>query len=302
MSTHCRKKSVGRFHWYHFEGLRRYHSWSNFVASTFCWEGRISLWHAGGLKSHIGEIPGDFPGNSSRHSCGSRRAEVGCNCSNLWSLGVPWIGISRPGETPREVNARAGRDRKSQTWMLRGKKKGALSSHSGVAVRIATQLIDKKRWRDRTELRATICKRPKPLTRLPTTVPSWPRPIRQVESQAADAYWAAWRTLPITSPRKDEPRSRRRHAQACSEWNGSSQPAWLTSEVFSQQIQPLLAKIPTAAIRSRIGVSRWYAGRIREGYRPHPRFWQTLAELVGASGDWHAVVKSRAVITAHQRI
>jgi CRISPR-associated protein Cas1 len=75
--------------------------------------------------------------------------------------------------------------------------------------------------------------------------------------------------------------SRRRHAQACSAWDASRQPAWLTSEVFSQQIQPLLAKIPASAIRSRIGVSRWYAGRIRKGYRPHPRHWQALAKLVG---------------------
>ena len=78
--------------------------------------------------------------------------------------------------------------------------------------------------------------------------------------------------------------SRRRHAQACSEWDASTQPAWLTSEVFSQQIQPLLAGVSTSAIRSRIGVSRWYAGRIREGYRPHPRHWLALAGLVGVSG------------------
>ncbi len=77
--------------------------------------------------------------------------------------------------------------------------------------------------------------------------------------------------------------SRQRHAQACSAWNASTQPAWLTSEVFSQQIQPQLANIPTSAIRSRIGVSRWYAGRIRQGYRPHPRHWQALAELAGVS-------------------
>src|SRR6202030_1846078 len=54
--------------------------------------------------------------------------------------------------------------------------------------------------------------------------------------------------------------TRQRHAQACSEWDASKQPAWLTSEVFSQKIQPLLANVSTAAIRSRIGVSRWYAG------------------------------------------
>jgi hypothetical protein len=75
--------------------------------------------------------------------------------------------------------------------------------------------------------------------------------------------------------------SRRRHAQACSAWNASKQPAWLTNEVFSKQIQPLLAGVSTSAIRSRIGVSRWYAGRIRQGYLPHPRHWEVLATLVG---------------------
>jgi len=75
--------------------------------------------------------------------------------------------------------------------------------------------------------------------------------------------------------------SERRHAQARSAWDASMQPGWLTSEVFSQKIQPLLADVSTSAIRSRIGVSRWYAGRIRQGYRPHPRHWQLLAELVG---------------------
>jgi CRISPR-associated endonuclease Cas1 len=79
--------------------------------------------------------------------------------------------------------------------------------------------------------------------------------------------------------------SRRRHAVACSEWDPSSQPAWLTSEVFSQQVQPQLASIPNAAIRSRINVSRWYAGKIRQGYRPHPRHWQALARLVDISGS-----------------
>jgi len=38
----------------------------------------------------------------------------------------------------------------------------------------------------------------------------------------------------------------------------------------------------TSAILSSIGVSRWYASRIRQGYRPHPRHRQSLA-LVGFS-------------------
>jgi hypothetical protein len=60
--------------------------------------------------------------------------------------------------------------------------------------------------------------------------------------------------------------------------------------VFSQQIQPLLANIPTSAIRSRIGISRWHAGRIRQGYRPHPRHWQSLAKLVGVIATIKEVV------------
>jgi len=79
--------------------------------------------------------------------------------------------------------------------------------------------------------------------------------------------------------------SRRRHAHACSAWDPSAQSTWLTSEVFSQKIQPLLAEVPTSVIRSRIGVSRWYAGKIRQqGYRPHPRHWEALAQLVGITG------------------
>jgi CRISPR-associated endonuclease Cas1 len=82
-----------------------------------------------------------------------------------------------------------------------------------------------------------------------------------------------------------EGETQRQHAQARSAWKSSMQPAWLTAEVYSDKIQPLLAEISSAVIASRIGVSRWYAGRIREGYRPHPRHWQALAELVGLSPD-----------------
>ena len=75
-----------------------------------------------------------------------------------------------------------------------------------------------------------------------------------------------------------------RHTKANSAWDGSKQPAWLTDQLFSEKVQPLLAQASASAIAKRIGVSRWYAGRIREGYRPHPRHWQALAKLVGASG------------------
>jgi CRISPR-associated endonuclease Cas1 len=78
--------------------------------------------------------------------------------------------------------------------------------------------------------------------------------------------------------------SERRHALARSSWNVSSQPAWLTSEFFLQKVQPLLLNISTAAIRSHIGVSRWYASKIRQGRQPHPRHWLSLANLLGISG------------------
>jgi len=77
--------------------------------------------------------------------------------------------------------------------------------------------------------------------------------------------------------------TRRRHARACSEWDPSIQPAWLTESVFLRKVQPLLAALSTSKIAAVIGVSRGYAGRIREGYCPHPRHWQVLGELVGIS-------------------
>jgi len=76
-------------------------------------------------------------------------------------------------------------------------------------------------------------------------------------------------------------KSARLQANARSAWDASSQPAWLTGEVYTQKIIPLLAGVSASTIRSRIGVSRWYAGRIRQGYRPHPRHWLELAKLVG---------------------
>ena len=77
-------------------------------------------------------------------------------------------------------------------------------------------------------------------------------------------------------------------ARARSSWRVSSQPAWLTAEVYSERIMPRLAGVRTSFIASHIGVSRWYAGRLRRGYRPHPRYWQPLAHLVGISSDLQA--------------
>jgi CRISPR-associated endonuclease Cas1 len=75
----------------------------------------------------------------------------------------------------------------------------------------------------------------------------------------------------------------RKNALAQHSWKPSDQPAWLTLELFSRKIQTLLSNVPTSVIRSSIGVSKWYASKIRKGYRPHPRQWQMLARLVGVT-------------------
>jgi CRISPR-associated endonuclease Cas1 len=80
-----------------------------------------------------------------------------------------------------------------------------------------------------------------------------------------------------------EGRSQRRHAKARSLWKASGQASWLTPEFYSDKIQPPLSRISTSTIASRIGVSRWYAGRLRQGYRPHPRHWQKLANLTAVT-------------------
>src|ERR1035438_621659 len=69
-----------------------------------------------------------------------------------------------------------------------------------------------------------------------------------------------------------------RHSRARSSWDESSQPSWLTPELFTKKIQPRLDRVATSFIRSSLAVSRWYASRIQQGYRPHPRHWHALAK------------------------
>ena len=79
--------------------------------------------------------------------------------------------------------------------------------------------------------------------------------------------------------------TQRKNALAQHAWKASENPPWLTDKFYSANVQPLLAAISSSAIARQISVSRWYAGRIREGYRPHARHWRALAELVGVSPD-----------------
>jgi hypothetical protein len=75
--------------------------------------------------------------------------------------------------------------------------------------------------------------------------------------------------------------TQRRIALAQRAWKPSDQPVWLTEKFFGEKVQPRLASMPASAIARKISVSIWYAGRIREGYRPHERHWTPLANLVG---------------------
>ena len=86
----------------------------------------------------------------------------------------------------------------------------AMSGQSGIAVQIARGLIDKKLLGQervvRYKLLATDCADSIARYREELANANSSERIRQVESQAAGAYWSAWRTLPIRFPRKDESR------------------------------------------------------------------------------------------------
>ena len=84
----------------------------------------------------------------------------------------------------------------------------ALSSQSGVAIQIARELIDKKLMGQervaRHKLLVTETADRIARHRAELAGADSPESIRLIESQAASAYWAAWRMLPINFPRKDE--------------------------------------------------------------------------------------------------
>jgi hypothetical protein len=86
--------------------------------------------------------------------------------------------------------------------------------------------------------------------------------------------------------RKKHSETQRRHEAAKRAWRSSPKPDWPDENTYIQQIQPRLTGITISALASALGVSEPYAAYIRAGrYRPHPRHWQALAELVGVSMD-----------------
>ncbi len=78
--------------------------------------------------------------------------------------------------------------------------------------------------------------------------------------------------------------TQRAHVDAIRNWKPSQEFAWLDRKTYITRIQPHLAGVAVAVLRSALGVSEPYAAFIRSGSRvPHPRHWPTLAQLVGLS-------------------
>ena len=90
------------------------------------------------------------------------------------------------------------------------KRAQALANQSDTALKIARELIDKKLAGQervaRHKLMATKSADTIHRYRSELAEADTPDSVRLIESQAASAYWAAWRTLPIMFPRKDESR------------------------------------------------------------------------------------------------
>src|ERR1022692_2235455 len=74
------------------------------------------------------------------------------------------------------------------------------------------------------------------------------------------------------------------HAVANSWWDPSSLPSWLNEECYVQNIQQRLRTIKVREISETMHVSKPYAAQVRAGRRrPHPRHWQSLAQLAGVT-------------------
>jgi CRISPR-associated endonuclease Cas1 len=79
--------------------------------------------------------------------------------------------------------------------------------------------------------------------------------------------------------------TQRRHAAERKAWRPSDNPSWLSDETYRKQILPRLDRFTVPAIAAKLGMSKPYATEIRLGKRiPHPRHWNSLAQLVGVVG------------------
>src|ERR1035437_2129770 len=116
---------------------------------------------------------------------------------------VAFVMLDRDGSvlvTTGPVRASDARLRRAQ----------ALASQSGTAIRIARELIDKKLAGQEQVARHKLLapENADAIHRYRSELAEADSPdnVRLIESRAASAYWAAWRTLSVTYPRKDESR------------------------------------------------------------------------------------------------
>lgn len=80
--------------------------------------------------------------------------------------------------------------------------------------------------------------------------------------------------------------TQRIHATARWAWKESMNPAWLTEETYRTKIRPRLRNVTLSVLASKLGFSMSYAVDIRRGRKiPHPRHWQTIAQLIGITPD-----------------
>jgi CRISPR-associated endonuclease Cas1 len=80
--------------------------------------------------------------------------------------------------------------------------------------------------------------------------------------------------------------TQRQHATARATWQTSALPDWLNKDTYIREIQPRLKGITLSIMASKLRISIPYAVQVRSGRRiPHPRHWETLAQLVGISSE-----------------
>jgi CRISPR-associated endonuclease Cas1 len=78
--------------------------------------------------------------------------------------------------------------------------------------------------------------------------------------------------------------TQRLHEAAKRDWVSSPKSGWPDEQAYTREIQPRLAAVTISTLASTLGVSESYAADMRASRRrPHPRHWQTLAQLVGIS-------------------
>jgi hypothetical protein len=119
----------------------------------------------------------------------------------LSDLDVPFVMLNRKGKVLFVTGPTASSD-------VRLRRAQALAHSSGVALRIARELIDKKLAGQeqvaRYKLLTAECAEKIHCYRSELAEVNSIERLRLVESRAAAAYWSAWRILPISFSRKDQ--------------------------------------------------------------------------------------------------